>query len=1179
MIIQFNYKKNYKYIFISLHIFLNLYNNYINMSRILNNSKNIYQTNKSYNLLTPRIDKINKSLNEFYINDKSSIEGNESSILNLNLDKKKSPKDILSTLLKNILDKPLIKLETKTKENMNILKLIGKNFLDFNKNIKSLITGVEKKKKEEEEKKLNYSKRLKISKTPFRSKTTYNIRTPKRDKRTISPGQSRNNKYLERKTKSKIGNRNLSRKSEKANLEVTSKNYPKTPHALKNINNYGIKTKDLKDNYNFYKKIDNNPKRGRGNLYNRIQNKMSSINLKNSIKEEDNQSILKNKYHTINNNANSRTKKRKKSIKNYERGAEKRKSIKNTEKLLEKKKSIRNLEKRKSLKNTERGQERRKSIKSSRNEERNNKRKGSIKKKIKIDGNFKIKNSININDNNLTEDDKAELERKISNFNFKDINIINNNINILNNNSFNNNILKFEDTDDIDLKSSDNIKISEIINSNIKSQIINESKKGEGSYIKNELKTEDKEEPPRIEGDLKSEDKKEPLQVKNAQKKEEETPHAKSDLKTEEEPPHIKKVIKELEEHNEKKLTLKEKEKEKDIIKPKERMKSCNKNRDRKNFDSISLDDDIAGSLNDVKLMIEGVSGVLNKINDPKFKIEKRRPKANSVYEDLNNEEKNKRNENTEKDKKENNKLLSEIDKEIMELIENEEKRQKKKNDKEKDKQNNEEQMININNKERRSEINDKRNKNRINSKLESEDNKLKDVNKNRYNSPLSRKIKLEKEKQIMNEDIINKIKTEDNILTSDLNDININLDKQIKENNNNENEDNVESIISKVNNIIQEIECKNNNYKTNKTSDNEKNINKAFKRRKSNYLNNLEKQLIEKNKLNNELCDVIQSESLIMHEEQLIDFINNSLSQSSLVNQSSLINQSQNLGEQYIYISREKNYSFSIENVLKYEKKIFLGILDYLNFQEKMEFTGINRWFIFERISALNIKREELIRSLELEGKDTIEDVIMRTRLKYSKEQLSKKFNEFQIATGASKAVLLLDNEVYSKLFEKPYIEKNEDEICNVYRILMVLINEYDIANIINNKLFWKKCTEYLNRNSKGKIGSFIFSKFKNIRFEHKKYILLNKLLIGMKQKFNASYFSKICGTTGLLIFIIKDALEYCSILSNEKKTQPSRMLDTLLCFKKTIDKLAIFMEYLSGVKTYKIRDKKSIK
>ena len=1086
--------------------------------------------------------------------------------------KKKSPKDILSTLLKNILDKPLIKLESKTKENMNILKLIGKNFLDFNKNIKSLVAGVEKKKKEEEEKKLNYSKRLKISKTPFRSKTSYNIKTPKRNK-TISPGQSRKNKYLERKTKTKIENSNFSGKNEKVNLEVRSKNYPKTPHALKNINNYGIKTKDSKDNYNFYKKIDNNQKTGRVNLYNRIRNKMSTITLKNSIKEEDNQSNLKTKYNTINNNVNSRSKKRKKSIKNYERGDEKRKSIKNTEKLLEKKKSIRNMEKRKSLKNIERGQERRKSIKSNKNEERNNKRKRSIKKKIKIDGNFKIKNSINSNDNNLNEDDKAELERKISSFNFKDINIINNNINILNNNSFNNNILKFEDTDDIDLKSSDNIKISKIINNDIKSQLTNESKE-ESLYIKNELKSEDKEEPSHIKRDLKNEDKKEPLHVKNKQKNKEETLHVKDDLKTEEDLPGIKNVIKELEEHNEKKPKLKEKEK--DIIKPKERMKSFSKNRDRKNFDSISLDDDIAGSLNDVKLMIEGVSGVLNKINDSKFKKEKKRSKASSVYEDLNKEEKNKRNENTEKDKKENNKLLSEIDKEIIELIENEEKRQKKKNDKEKNKQNDEEQIIN---KKRRSEINDKRNKKKSNFKLESEDNKLKDVNEDRYNSPLSRKMKFEKEKQIMNEDIINKIKTEENILTSDLNDININLDKQIKENNNNDNEDNVESIISKVNNIIQEIEYKNNNYKTSKTSDNEKNINKTFKKRKSKYLNNIEKQLIENNKLNNEQCDVIQNESLIMHEEQLIDFINNSLSQSSLNNQSSLINQSQSLGEQYIYISREKNYSFSIENVLKYEKKIFLGILDYLNFQEKMEFTGINRGFIFERISVLNNKREELIRSLELEENQTIEDVIINTRLKYSKEQLSTKFSEFQIATGASKAVLLLDNEIYSKFFEKTYIEKNEDEICNVYRILMVLINEFDIASIMNNKLFWKKCKEYLSSNSNGKIGSFIFSKFKNIRFEHKKYFLLKKLLIGMKKKFNASYFSKICSTTGLLIFIIKDALEYCSIIPIEKKTQPSRILDTLLYYKKTIDKLTIFMEYLSGVKTYKIRDKKSIK
>ena len=63
------------------------------------------------------------------------------------------------------------------------------------------------------------------------------------------------------------------------------------------------------------------------------------------------------------------------------------------------------------------------------------------------------------------------------------------------------------------------------------------------------------------------------------------------------------------------------------------------------------------------------------------------------------------------------------------------------------------------------------------------------------------------------------------------------------------------------------------------------------------------------------------------------------------------------------------------------------------------------------------------------------------------------------------------------------------------------------------------------------------------------------------------------------MLVFIVKDALEYCGVIQNDKKTQPSRILDNLLYYKNSIDTLALFIDYLSGIKTYRITDKKNIK
>lgn len=140
------------------------------------------------------------------------------------------------------------------------------------------------------------------------------------------------------------------------------------------------------------------------------------------------------------------------------------------------------------------------------------------------------------------------------------------------------------------------------------------------------------------------------------------------------------------------------------------------------------------------------------------------------------------------------------------------------------------------------------------------------------------------------------------------------------------------------------------------------------------------------------------------MHDEQLVDVSNQSLNQSPIINQSSMLNLS--LLEGFIFITKEPNIPFSIENTLKYDKIKCLGILDFLTFQENMEFTGIHCGFNIERISFLNNKREDFIKILELSNRETINDLIMKIRLNYTNDELSKNFTKFEMSRGPSKAV-----------------------------------------------------------------------------------------------------------------------------------------------------------------------------
>ena len=971
----------------------------------------------------------------------------------------KTPKEILSSLLKNTLGKSLLKLESNTKEQLSTTKLIGKYFILFEKNLMMLNNGVIKKRKEDE-KKRKTQKKLEMNSTPsrIRSKTVQNFKRYPTENSVWSTVRNKNKFNL------KTNSTYLKEKND--NLEATPKIRSKTLKSSRYTSSYALKTKKSKDINSFG---ENTPKKNTNLNRYKTQNRLSSgaysKHIENSKEEENkfnNKTLNTNNSNTNTNRDKLRTRSRKNTLvkeKEKEKGKFSRKNS-----LLRK----------------------------------SSKRRTGSKPKIKFDNEDKNKilNDNNINNINITtEKNNSPKIQPISNF-----------IPINNQNK------------ELDLN--ENININQIIT--------NKNQNNEKS---------------------------------------------------------VDNVLKELEEYNNKKPKLEEEKEQNKLLL--ERVRNRSKNKDKK--DNIDIDKEIKGSLNDVKLMIEGVSGVLNKINSEKSD-KKRKEGKNQKFKEKTEEEKS-------------NKNIEEINKEINELLKLDENKIKKeeKEDEKKDEKYNESNNNNINQDNEKENIFFKSSVLPLDDKEENNIKRNDNENDNLNILPLKASIKFGKESQIMNEEIINTIQNDKMILTNSILDNNINfLNIDNKENNENkiiENkieiipENKYESKISEniiINNEPPQTNNNNNiiNYDEEKQIINKEKIlsdkeeiieSKNENKEESHYIiGKLEEKIEEsEKKLNEDKKDIIQNESGIMPDEPLIES-NQSLNQSSLINQSSIINQSLILAEQYVLITKDPDAPFSIENVFKFEKNQCLGILDFLSFHEKFIFTGINRAFNIERIYLLNNKREEMIRSLELSDRETVDDLILQIRLKYTNEELSKSFTQYEVPRGAAKAVELLNNDLYAKLFKKPFLEKNSEELCIVYRVLFTLFGEYELATISGDQIFWIKCTEYMIKNSNGKIGTFILDKMKDITFEHKKIFLLNKLLVGMKKKINPNYFSKICGTTGLLIFLIKETLEYCGVIINDKKTQPARILDNLNYYKNSIDTLALFIDKLSAIKTYKVREKK---
>ena len=58
-------------------------------------------------------------------------------------------------------------------------------------------------------------------------------------------------------------------------------------------------------------------------------------------------------------------------------------------------------------------------------------------------------------------------------------------------------------------------------------------------------------------------------------------------------------------------------------------------------------------------------------------------------------------------------------------------------------------------------------------------------------------------------------------------------------------------------------------------------------------------------------------------------------------------------------------------------------------------------------------------------------------------------------------------------------------------------------------------------------------------------------------------SYYSKICSTTGIVIFLIKDTLEYIGLMSTDKKSTPvANKLNKL--FNAILEQSNIRIDYL---------------
>ena len=234
---------------------------------------------------------------------------------------------------------------------------------------------------------------------------------------------------------------------------------------------------------------------------------------------------------------------------------------------------------------------------------------------------------------------------------------------------------------------------------------------------------------------------------------------------------------------------------------------------------------------------------------------------------------------------------------------------------------------------------------------------------------------------------------------------------------------------------------------------------------------------------------------------------------------------------------SMDPNIPLTRDEMIKKYKDDFIYVFDFLDFKERIIFSGIHKGYKKERLYLLNTKREEVIASLELKENETLDNRIKEFKLIFPISEYNKPFEKFTVKKSSVSAILSLNKITYYKIFNETSLSDELRNIYVIFRILFILMGEIKIAEIKDDSKFWLKCTDYLKCNGIDKIGSFILEKSKDFDFSHKTIYFINQLLCGIKPIMNPSFFSQISGTAGMLIFIIKEALEFCWFLSLKER------------------------------------------
>ncbi len=147
----------------------------------------------------------------------------------------------------------------------------------------------------------------------------------------------------------------------------------------------------------------------------------------------------------------------------------------------------------------------------------------------------------------------------------------------------------------------------------------------------------------------------------------------------------------------------------------------------------------------------------------------------------------------------------------------------------------------------------------------------------------------------------------------------------------------------------------------------------------------------------------------------------------------------------------------------------------------------------------------------------------------------------QFQLSPTTNSALKVLNQPKFAEIFKKDYAYFEENQLIPYFRLFFQLTGLFqcDTKDITNHEFVFK-IKEYFSYNSVG-LGIGDLSKNLSDKFDFSEdnvervfQIMQNNQL----KSIDTVKVGKLCKTTGIISFLVKDALVYCGLDVNDKKS-----------------------------------------